>query len=117
MTNLSDIITTRSDRSQIVEYNNPLFECFAVKSYYAANKTYYVTEHWHEDVELLYIIDGELEYRVNGKSIILHAGEGFVLILSVSIQITLFLGSLALIIVALLTHPFYAVPNISNRLT
>ncbi|CUH92936.1 hypothetical protein SD1D_1390 [Herbinix luporum] len=33
MTNLSDIITTRSDRSQIVEYNNPLFECFAVKSY------------------------------------------------------------------------------------
>ncbi|WP_276929724.1 AraC family transcriptional regulator [Herbinix luporum] len=76
MTNLSDIITTRSDRSQIVEYNNPLFECFAVKSYYAANKTYYVTEHWHEDVELLYIIDGELEYRVNGKSIILHAGEG-----------------------------------------
>lgn len=76
MTILSDIITTRSDRSQIVEYNNPLFECFAVKSYYAANKTYHVTEHWHEDLEYLYIIDGELKYNVNGKSIILHAGEG-----------------------------------------
>lgn len=76
MTNISDIITTRSDRSQIVEYNNPLFECFAVKSYTAADKTYHITEHWHEDVEFLYIIDGELKYNVNGKSIMLHAGEG-----------------------------------------
>lgn len=76
MTNSSDIITTRSDGSQIVEYNNPTFECFAVKSYYSANKTYHVTEHWHEDLEFLYIIEGELNYNVNGKSMILHAGEG-----------------------------------------
>lgn len=76
MTNLSDIITTRSDGSQVVEYNNPLFECFAAKSYCAANKTYHITEHWHEDLEFLYVIDGELEYNVNGKSMILHAGEG-----------------------------------------
>ncbi len=76
MTNISDIITTRSDRSQIVEYNNPLFECFAVKSYTAADKTYHITEHWHEDVEFLYIIDGELKYNVNGKSIMLHGGCG-----------------------------------------
>lgn len=76
MTNSSDIITTRSDGSQIIEYCNPLFECFAVKSYYASNKTYHVTEHWHEDLEYLYIIDGELKYNVNGKSIILHSGEG-----------------------------------------
>ncbi len=76
MTNVSNMITTRSDRSQIVEYNNPLFECFAVKTYFAADKTNYVTEHWHEDFEFLYIIDGELNYNVNGKFIILHAGEG-----------------------------------------
>lgn len=76
MINMSDIITTRSDRAQIVNYNNPLFECFAVKTYYAPNRTYHVTEHWHEDLELLYVIDGELKYTVNGKSIILHRGEG-----------------------------------------
>lgn len=76
MINLSDKIIIRSDRSQIVEYNNPLFECFAQKSYYAADKTYHVTEHWHEDLEYLYIIEGELEYNVNGKCIILQAGEG-----------------------------------------
>jgi AraC-like DNA-binding protein/quercetin dioxygenase-like cupin family protein len=76
MSNLSDIITIRSDRSQIVKYNNPLFECFAQKTYYSPNKTYHITEHWHEDLEYLYIIDGELEYNVNGKYIILHTGEG-----------------------------------------
>jgi AraC-like DNA-binding protein/quercetin dioxygenase-like cupin family protein len=76
ITNTSDIITTRSDRSQIVEYNNPLFECFAIQTFHPANKTHHVTEHWHEDLEILFIIDGELAYNVNGKSIILHSGEG-----------------------------------------
>ena len=73
---MSDIIITRSDGSQVVEYNNPLFECFAVKPYYTANNTYHVTEHWHEDLEFIYIIAGELNYNVNGESIILHTGEG-----------------------------------------
>jgi AraC-like DNA-binding protein/quercetin dioxygenase-like cupin family protein len=76
MTDSSDNITIRSDRSQIVEYNNPLFECFAQTNYFAANKPYHITEHWHEDFELFYILDGELGYCVNGKNIILHAGEG-----------------------------------------
>ena len=76
MTKSSDLITIRNDKSQIVEYNNPLFECFAVKTFYGSNKSYHVTEHWHEDLEILYIIDGELKYKVNGKPIILHAGEG-----------------------------------------
>jgi AraC-like DNA-binding protein/mannose-6-phosphate isomerase-like protein (cupin superfamily) len=76
MTNSREIITIRKDGSQIVEYNNPLFESFAVKSYYGSNQIYYVTEHWHEDVEVLYVIDGELAYNVNGKSVVLHAGEG-----------------------------------------
>ena len=76
MTNMSDIITMNNDRSQVIEYNNPLFECFAIKSYYTPNQAYHITEHWHEDLEYIYIIDGELEYNVNGKSIVLHAGEG-----------------------------------------
>lgn len=76
MIDSSDIITMRSDGSQVIEYNNPLFECFAIKSYCTSNQTYHVTEHWHEDLECFYIIDGELEYSVNGRSMILHAGEG-----------------------------------------
>lgn len=75
MKNMSNIITMNSDGSQVVEYNNPLFECFAIKTYCAPNQTYHITEHWHEDLEYIYVIDGELEYNVNGKSIMLRAGE------------------------------------------
>ena len=76
MSKSQDIITKRHDRSQVVQYNNPFFPCFATNPYFPADKTFYATEHWHEDLEYLYVLDGELEYCVNGEKIILHAGEG-----------------------------------------
>ena len=74
-----DIITQRHDRSQIIQYNNPLFQCYAVNPFFPKDKSFYVTEHWHEDLEYLYVIDGELEYTVNGEKNILHAGEGILI--------------------------------------
>ncbi len=47
-----------------------------MEKYCPSNKPYFVTEHWHEDLEFLYVIDGELEYCVNGKTLFLHSGEG-----------------------------------------
>lgn len=76
MSESQDIITKRHDRSQVVEYNNPFFPCFATNPYFPADKTFYATEHWHEDLEYLYVLDGELEYCVNGEKMILHADEG-----------------------------------------
>ena len=71
-----DIIAKRHDGSQVVEYNNPFFPCFAANPYFAVDKTFYATEHWHEDLEYLYVLAGELEYSVNGEKIMLHTGEG-----------------------------------------
>ena len=76
MSEKRDIITKRHDRSQVVQYNNPLFECFAANPYYTSDQTFYATEHWHEDLEYLYVLDGEMEYNVNGEKIMLHTGEG-----------------------------------------
>ena len=76
MIELQDIIAKRHDGSQVVQYNNPLFPCFATNPYFPADKTFYATEHWHEDLEYLYVLTGELEYSVNGEKIILHTGEG-----------------------------------------
>lgn len=72
----NDIVTTRNDRSQIVHYNNPFFYCFAVQQCYMPSKTYHATEHWHEDIEFLYVIDGQIDYFVNGEKIELKAGKG-----------------------------------------
>ena len=76
MTNLNDIITTRNNQSQIVNYNNPLFYCFASKHCYTPDMTCSIAEHWHEDIEFLYVIEGQMEYVVNGEAIHLNAGEG-----------------------------------------
>ena len=72
----NDFFTKRNDHSQIVEYNNPQFECFSSISYFAPDHHYFVPDHWHEDLEYLYVTEGELEYHVNGQTILLHEKEG-----------------------------------------
>lgn len=76
MEKIKDAITTRNDRSQVLDYNNPLFYCYANKHYYSESNYYSITEHWHEDLEFMYILDGSLEYTINGKNIHLEKGHG-----------------------------------------
>ena len=86
MIKVNDFFTKRNDQSQILEYNNPQFECYSVSSYFSPNQRYFVPDHWHEDLEYFYVIEGELKFHVNGQTIILHAKEG---IPSASIPISL----------------------------
>ena len=76
MIEVQDIITVKEDRLQDVYYNNPLFYCFAHKNFYPPEVTYNIPEHWHEDIEFLYVSSGEMEYNVNGQKLHLSAGEG-----------------------------------------
>lgn len=76
MTDVRDIVTTRSDLSQIFQYNNPLFECFASYAYFPPTMPTRATEHWHEDLEFMYIVQGELNCMVNGHRVFLKEGEG-----------------------------------------
>ena len=32
--------------------------------------------HWHDDIELILILSGEMQYNVNGKIFMLHENEG-----------------------------------------
>lgn len=73
-----DIITTRSDKSQVLNYNNPLFYCFSDMSFVTTGITQYIPEHWHEDIEYFYVLDGCIEFMVNGKTLHLNKGEGIV---------------------------------------
>ncbi len=71
-----DLFIPRDNKSQEISYNNPLFYCFAHKNFYSSDVTCNIPEHWHEEMELLYVSDGEMEYSVNGHRMILHGGEG-----------------------------------------
>lgn len=90
MTNPIDIVTTapthassnvnssefQADKSQNFQYANKLFRCIADQSFYSSDLDYYIPEHWHEDLEYLVVLDGTLNYNINGQNIVLNKGEG-----------------------------------------
>lgn len=78
MTKSEIIITSRSDKSQIIDYPNPLFPCQSHKSFYTPDMTTIVPEHWHEELEFLYMIEGHLDYSVNGEKIKVNEGQGLI---------------------------------------
>lgn len=76
MINPCDILTFAEDKSQIISYNNPQFRCFSQEIYFSETAMYQVTEHWHEDLEYLYVKEGVFRCSVSGTTITLHEGEG-----------------------------------------
>lgn len=76
MIDRNDIITSRIDKSQIVSYGTPGFSVLAEEFFYPPDTTAIIPEHWHEDLELLLVTDGQLFYSINGNDIVVNAGEG-----------------------------------------
>ena len=59
------------DASEIVHYDNPgvpLYIRTGILSNYPDMKALC---HWHEDIELIYVIEGEMNYRINDRDILL----------------------------------------------
>lgn len=71
-----EIVQFRQDKSQILNYKNPLFPCLAEKSFYSPEMNVIVRSHWHDDIEIIYVTEGHLDCTVNGESIRVSAGTG-----------------------------------------
>lgn len=76
MTAERSIITSRNDKSQVLHYHTPGFNMLADRSIYASEVSISLPEHWHEDLEFIYVIEGRMFFSVNGEEIILKQGEG-----------------------------------------
>lgn len=76
MTSTGKIITSTIDNSQIIDYNTPEFFCYSELCFYDSGRNYSIPDHWHEDLELIYVLEGELIVSVNGESRTLHSNEG-----------------------------------------
>lgn len=74
-----DLFIPKDNKLQELSYNNPLFYCFAHKNFYSSEVTCNIPEHWHEELEILYVSDGEMEYSVNGQRMVIHSGEGILI--------------------------------------
>ena len=68
--------TLNSDASENVTYNNPDFPAYIKKGQLSSYPDFRAVSHWHDDLEFILILEGQMSYDVNGQKIPLRAGEG-----------------------------------------
>lgn len=65
-----------SDSSERLNYNLPDFQLYAHKSKLKHFEKYSAMCHWHLDLEFILVLDGSMEYFVNGKTVTINKGCG-----------------------------------------
>ena len=70
------IIVLNSDTSENVAYNHPDFPAYIKKRQLSSYPDFRAVSHWHDDLEFILILEGQMSYDVNGQKISLQAGEG-----------------------------------------
>jgi AraC-like DNA-binding protein len=65
-----------SDLSERLNYNLPEFPLYVRKGTLNQFDNFEAAAHWHSDVEFIYILEGSMEYSVNGQTVCLDAGTG-----------------------------------------
>lgn len=73
---MSALIELKDDRSEKVHYNNPDYPIYIRDGQLSHYPNYAAPNHWHNDIELIAILAGEMKYNVNGKTINLPSGSG-----------------------------------------
>ena len=72
------LIVKRDDGSEIVNYDDPNFPSYIYDGWIAPKVTWAGVPHFHEDIEIMTIKEGQVAYFVNGKELLLRAGDTIV---------------------------------------
>ena len=72
------LIVKRDDGSEIVNYDDPNFPSYIYDGWIAPHVTWEGVPHYHEDIEIMTIKEGQLVYYVNGKELLLRKGDTIV---------------------------------------
>ena len=65
------LIIKREDGSEVVKYDDPNFPSYIYDGWIMPKATWEGVPHFHEDIEIMTIKEGQLSYFVNGKNIVL----------------------------------------------
>ena len=66
----------KEDYSEKVQYNDPDYPVYIRRNFLSTYPHYAAPSHWHEDIELIAVLSGQMKYSVNGEIIDLKEGEG-----------------------------------------
>ena len=72
------LIVKRDDGSEIVNYDDPNFPSYIYDGWIVPKATWEGVPHFHEDIEIMTIKEGQLMYTVNGKNLLLNKGDTIV---------------------------------------
>ena len=81
-----DLIVTDTNKEDIFDLKSD-YPCCS-REVTASGKKQIITWHWHEELEFVYVLDGELEYWTAGKRICLRRTEGIFVNANVMHQVT-----------------------------
>lgn len=68
-------IKIANDNSEIISYDQAGIPIYIREGYLSLYPDYRALCHWHEDIEFIYILDGCMEYYINGENVLLEKGD------------------------------------------
>lgn len=69
----------KQDFSETVNYIIPQYPIYIRRAVLSEYHNYSAVSHWHEDIEFIYILSGEMQYDVNGEIVTIHEKEGIII--------------------------------------
>ena len=69
-------VELKDDRSEIVHYNFSEYPIYIRKALLSSYNNFEAPPHWHDDVEFIAVLEGEMNYNINGEIITLRQNEG-----------------------------------------
>ncbi len=72
-------VPIKQDLSERVDYIIPQYPVYIRKGCLSTYPSYKALSHWHEDIEFIYVLHGEMNYDVNGTITTIHSGEGIII--------------------------------------
>lgn len=70
------LMELKDDRSEKVQYSDTAYPIYIRRGILSHYPNYTAPSHWHDDIELIAILDGEMDYNVNGEITTLRKGQG-----------------------------------------
>ena len=74
--NAANPVILNDDRSEKVLYDYPDYPIYIRRGLLSFYPEYKASSHWHDDVEFISVLNGRMQYSVNGEIIDLKAGDG-----------------------------------------
>lgn len=69
----------RDDRSEKVKYDYADYPIYIKKALLSTYSNFRAPIHWHDDMEFIYVVSGEMKYNINGETVILKRNEGIII--------------------------------------